>query len=129
MSLPLVRTIAPELADVNDVSIGVFLELAAARISASVFGNVYGQAVAYLAAHLATISQRAAYSAGLGGGAGAGAITSVSTGGLAVSFGASASSTLHGFGDEALATTPYGLEFINLRSTRAATRGFLVIPK
>lgn len=127
MSVQLIRAIAPDLADVDDASLGTFLELAAQRISHSVFGPVYAQAVSYLAAHLAVIAQRAAFAAGAGV-VGGGPVAGVSTGGLSVSFGAHATTAVSSLGDESLKTTAYGLEFLVLRASRAKTKGFLVRP-
>ncbi len=127
MSLQLIRAIAPDLADVDNATLETFVELAAQRISQSVFGHVYAQAVAYLAAHLAVLSQRAALAAGAGV-VGGGPIAGVTTGGLSVSFGAHSTTAASGLGDESLKTTAYGLEFLALRASRAATKGFLVRP-
>lgn len=127
MSVQLIRAIAPDLADVDDVALDTFLELAAQRISQSVFGSVYVQAVSYLAAHLAVLSQRAALAAGAGV-VGGGPVAGVTTGGLSVSFGQAQVTAMSGLGDESLKTTAYGLEFLALRASRAKTKGFLVRP-
>ncbi len=127
MSVELIRTIAPDLADVSDASLDAFLELAAQRISPGVFGRVYAQAVAYLAAHLAVLSQRAAFAAGAGV-VGGGPVAGVTTGGLSVSFGQAQVTAASSLGDESLKTTAYGLEFLALRSSRPKTKGFLVRP-
>lgn len=113
----ILKEIAPEFASEDAARLDLFVELAAARISAPVFGKVYPQALAYLAAHLLSVSARSA-SAGAGGAAGP--VTSATTGGVSVSFGqaqVSVSTT-----DAALSTTGYGLEFLALRNSRAGTK-------
>lgn len=109
--------IAPEFSSEDSTRLGVFIGLAAARISSSVFGGVYPQAVAYLTAHLLSVSARSTSSGAVGAG---GPVTSASTGGVSVSFGqvqANISAT-----DAALSTTGYGLEFLALRNSRAGTK-------
>jgi len=108
--------LAPELADEPLHRVDTFIGLAAARISASVFGKVYPQAVAYLTAHLLSVSARASTS---GAGA-AGPVTSATTGGVSVSYGQVAASV--SVTDAALSTTAYGLEFLALRNSRAGTK-------
>ena len=48
----ILKEIAPEFASEDAARLDLFVELAAARISAPVFGKVYPQALAYLAAFL-----------------------------------------------------------------------------
>lgn len=112
----ILKALAPEFEGEEPARLALFVELARARISESVFGAVYPQAVAYLAAHLLSVSARAQAS---GAGAG-GPVASASTGGVSVSFGqSSAHKTL---GDESLSTTAYGLEFLALRNSRPGTK-------
>lgn len=120
MSVELLKAIAPELATETDERLSTFLELAAQRISARVFGRVYAQAACYLAAHLLTLANRATQA----GVAGAGPVASVGTGGLSVSFGQIATNTATA--DASLKSTSYGLEFLALRSSRAGTKPMLV---
>lgn len=109
--------IAPELAVEPLHRVDTFIGLAAARISASVFGKVYPQAVAYLTAHLMSVSARAQSS---GAGGAAGPVTSASTGGVSVSYG---QATAHvSLADSALSTTAYGLEYLALRNSRPGTK-------
>ena len=120
--IDILMEVAPELSGEPLSRIGLFLELAAARISPAVFGKVYPQAVAYLAAHLMTVSGRAEAT----GSASPGAVQSATTGGVSVSFGAStAHKTL---GDESLSSTAYGLEYLALRNSRAGTKMKLIRP-
>lgn len=122
MPLTTLKAIAPELADAGDERLETFLELAAQRISAKVFGAKYAQAAAYLAAHLLTLSNRASEA----GTAGAGPVTSVTTGGLSVSFGQAPTGAATA--DASLKTTAYGLEFLAIRSSCARTKAALVRP-
>src|SRR5690554_4956974 len=112
----ILKEIAPEFASEDAARLDLFVELAAARISASVFGKVYPQALAYLTAHLLSVSARASTS---GAGA-AGPVTSATTGGVSVSYGQVAASV--SVTDAALSTTAYGLEFLALRNSRAGTK-------
>ena len=80
-----VRVLAPEFAAVADATVETLASIMAARITPSVFGLLATDAVAYLVGHELTMQARAA--ALSAGGAGTGAITSMSTGGISISFG------------------------------------------
>ena len=108
-SRDLLKFVAPEFEDLDDAALDMALSLAANRISAVAFGKIYPQAAAYMAAHILATSRGDAASAGV-----AGAITSVKTGDLAI--GATALAT-GSAGDSALASTPYGARFLELRDT------------
>ena len=116
--LDLMPAIAPELE--GDEHLETFVELAAGRLSAKVFGARYPEAVAYLAAHLLTMSKRVSEN----GVASGGAVASVSTGGLSLSFGQSNGQS--SAADESLKSTHYGQEFLAIRATRAAVKGLLI---
>lgn len=102
-----VRLVAPELTSESDSTIDAFLTMAARRCSSAEYGDLYADACVYLAAHLLTLRSR-----GAAGRAGAGPVTSEETGDLGVTYGAVVGvlST-----DAQLATTPYGVEYLNLR--------------
>lgn len=114
--------IAPELASETPTRLDLFLELAASRISPEVFGRVYVQAVAYLAAHLLTLANRAQDV----GTAAPGAVQSASTGGVSVAFGSTGAPL--SVSDAALGQTNYGLQYLELRNSRAATKMRLIRP-
>lgn len=114
--LDMLKSVAPELGDEEDERLERFIEMAAQRISAKVFGKVYPQAVAYLAAHMVTLSNRKRDTDV----AAAGPVTSVSTGGLSMQFDGGGPE-----GDE-LDSTPYGRQFQQLRDSRARTKGMLL---
>lgn len=120
--LDLLKQIAPELEGEDDERLETFVEMASMRISAKVFGKVYPQAVAYLAAHLVTVSNRGRDQ----GVAAAGQVQQMRTGGQSISFGSSGAASGGSTGDEALASTPYGQEFLTLRNSRARTKGLLI---
>lgn len=103
------KFVAPEFEDLPDATLDKALELAAQRISARAFGAIYEQAAAYMAAHILATSRGTQAEAGIGG-----QITSVSTGDLSI--GGQALDTT-GAGDSALASTPYGARFLELRAT------------
>jgi len=137
MTTPLlVKTLAPEYAAETDETLAVWLDLAAQRLDASVWGGVYGQAVAYLAAHLLTVARRGiAGLPGSGAGAGqggAGSVDSVSTGDWSVGFagglsGGEGNTDL--LAESSYLTTRFGKEFVSLRRSRPASRSRLVRPK
>lgn len=114
---------APEIAartdEIGDTDApSFFLSLAAARLTSSTWGNVYQQAVVLLAAHMATLAPATA-AASLASATVAGPVTAKSTQDRSESYG-SATAGVSGMtlGDAALARTKYGLEFLQLRSTR-----------
>lgn len=110
--------IAPEVAARADADL--FLELAANSLTASTWGAVYAHAVCLLAAHMATLSPTDATASGDGAGV-AGPVTSKRAGDVAESYGSSASGvTGMSLADAALGRTKYGLEFLRLRTSRAA---------
>lgn len=99
------RILAPELATVADATLDFHLARAAERMDATEWGALYYQGALYLAAHLATVSSR-------GAGAGAGPVVSRQAGAVQISYGA----VVGVLNDDAThATTPYGIEYLNLR--------------
>lgn len=112
--------VAPELA--SDSRKSVMLDLAALQLTSAAWGLLYNLACAYLAAHMITCSPSDGSLASV-----VGSETSRSAGNLSIGrggFGASAMTT----GDAALATTRYGVEFMRIRGTRAASAGRVVSP-
>jgi len=122
-SIQTLKAIAPQFASEPDDTLEVFLSMAAERMDAKAWGKLYEQGAAYLAAHLLTLRDRGDMAAGHGGGAGGG-ITSVSEGGQSISYGGGGqnASTLS---EEALASTQYGQQYLQLRGQLAATAGFV----
>lgn len=133
------RDVAPELTAVlgaanSAVPAGVVVRLVWVRAMAgwSAFGDSYlTTAQAYLLAHRCTrdlAGSQGSTSAQIGGGATAGAITSATTGPLALGFGASAVAAPPpgtGQADAELGLTQYGQAFLALRDSRPK----LVIPR
>lgn len=117
------KAIAPQFASEPDDSLEVFLSMAAERMDPEAWGNLYEQGAAYLAAHLLTLRDRGQMAASHGGGAGGG-VTSVSEGGQSISYagGGENASTLS---EEALSSTQYGQQYLQLRGQLAATAGFV----
>lgn len=105
----IMEAIAPELA--ADSRRDVFITLAASRLTASKFGNLYAQAVAYLAAHLMACAPPTTAEATTG------AVVAESTGGMSVTYAAPTAPT--GTATD-YTSTKYGVEFLNIRNTRAA---------
>ena len=109
----IIETICPELS--GSPSLQVYLGMAVESISRGFYGSVYNQAVAFKAAHLFTLMDSS--SAGmdavsaLGGGA---PITSMSEGGLSVSFAQAAG----GSDAESLGSTKFGKMLIGLMKGR-----------
>jgi len=113
--------IAPEFS--ADPNADGMLTLAANRISPAVFGSQLELAVAYLAAHMLALSRRAEQSGG--GGGGVGPVTGERAGEVSRNYGSV------NFGGQDLAyyaSTPYGLEYLNIRRGRAGTRMFATTP-
>lgn len=106
-SRDLVRFFAPEFDALDDATIDTAIGLAAQRISARAFDTLYPQAAALMAAHILAKSRSMATLQGV-----TGAVTSVRTGDLQIS--AAVVGGLTG-SDAALATTPYGEQFLTLR--------------
>lgn len=103
------RIVAPELASESDARLDLFLGMAARRCDAEEYGDLYADACIYLAAHLVTLSSRA-----VGGGGGAGPVVAESAGDLSRSYGAVVGVLSS---DATLATTPYGIEYLNIRKS------------
>ena len=108
----IIKTICPELS--GSPSLQVYLGMAVEVTSRDFFGVVYNQAIAYTAAHLYTLFEGASSGTAdsllqLGGGA---PITSMSEGGISVSF---AQSAEH---ETDLANTKYGKMLIMLKKGR-----------
>lgn len=106
-TLDTLRAIAPEFAGEADETLNTFIGFAASRMSANEWGTLFSQGAAYLAAHLLTLSRR-------GAGAGAGAVTRRKAGEVEVSYGAVVGVLDR---DATYATTPYGIEWLNLSRT------------
>jgi len=111
----IIKTICPEL--FGSPSLQVYLGMAVERVDRGFFRHAYDQAVAYRACHIFTVLNPSGAGGGiagsdelmkLGGGA---PVSSISEGGLSVSFAQSA-----GRADlEDLATTKYGRMYLELK--------------
>lgn len=112
-SRELLVAVAPEFASESTGRLDTFLELAAQRLDATWWGDLYQQGAVYLAAHLLTLSARA--SAGV---TGAGPIVSQRAHDLSVGFGAVVGVLSE---DAKMATTSYGIEYLNLRAKLGPT--------
>ena len=104
------RIQCPELSSVDDATVNHYLALTAARLEPSVWGVHYQQGLILLAAHLLTLRARTASAAA--GATGAGPVSQIKTGELTVVWGAVAGVVGT---DAQYATTPYGVEYLNLR--------------
>ncbi len=104
MSTPaVVKGIASNLSSKDDAELEMYLDLAKAWVSESVWGSRYSAGLAYMAAHLATVASRGDK----------GNLTSESVGSVSKSYAS------HGTDD--LATTSYGATFLSLRKTLVLT--------
>jgi len=127
-TMQLFRAVAPTLCEETDDRVGIFLDVAAVRMTPAAWGNVYQQALVYHAAHLLTLSPASAGGSGGGSssdGATAGPITKKKAGDLEITYGtASASGGSSGGGtsnaEADFTTTHYGRQLLALRDTRAA---------
>lgn len=99
-------TLFDEFSKVKPEKIQAYLDLAAMRLPASVWGTAANYAACLLTAHMLTASGRG------GQGAGGGAVNNQAVGDLSRGF---ASCFEPGTGDSVLRTTRYGLDFIALR--------------
>lgn len=114
-SRDLVREVAPEFTTTADGIVDAMLERAARRLDSTEWADLYTDGCVYLAAHLLTLRARAS-----AGSLGAGPVVAQGTGDLSVAYGA----VVGVIGDDAkYATTPYGIEYLNLRRL-IATPGF-----
>ena len=117
--LVLFRTvIAPEFASKTDDELSAMFAFVEQSLTLSVFGTRANEAVMLLAAHRFTLQARRAAGSASGG---VGPVKSKGAGGLSISYGSSGM-TASGWGDEALAQTGYGLDFLALRDSRACGR-------
>ena len=124
--------IAPEvsaLANADD-----WLTLATESVPVIPWGTLRAKGIAYLAAHLAWTSDptlRGAANSAASVTAGASGVTSRGTGDWSEGYGAGGAAAVAGhstasLGDKALATTPYGVEFVRLRNSLAARAPFVI---
>lgn len=111
----LFNAIAPTYKD--DDAVDTFLKLAAQQLAAAAWGRLYVQAVVYLAAHMLTMRDRM-----LDGGGGSGPVQAVKTGDVSVTY---TNSLSQSFDDALLATTPFGVHFLFLR-THVPTTPYVV---
>ena len=105
-----------------------FVSMAEDRLTAGQWGNAarYYQAVAFLAMHMATKAGLSAYQATGASGAG-GPVTAQSAGKVSKSYG-KPTVTAHYSADEDLASTKFGLMFLQLRASNANSSPSLLAP-
>lgn len=95
----------------NHARVDVWLEMASLRVSKEYFGSAYPLALSYMAQHIGVLDQR--------NGDEVGSITSMSEGGISVSYSPAGGGT----NDDLLATN-FGRAYLDLRSSKRP--GFLV---
>lgn len=105
------RLIAPEFSAVDDVTVGLYLDLVAGEVPSKVWGSSAPIGRARLAAHTLALT---ASSGGSGG-----VVASESVGGISVSYAVSTADA------GLLSSTVHGVEFARLRST--VTPHFMVV--
>ncbi len=118
MSSDVFDAIAPELASLSPAVKTTWLGFATPHTPSAVWGSRTSTGRAYLAAHLYTRSAAAGSTS-----AAPGAPTSLRAGQVAVTYGSGPSVSP---GDVDLATTSYGLRFLALRNSLAASKGFVL---
>lgn len=127
-SLARYRILIPAHVAVSDALVSAMLELAASRHDPGSFGAVYVAAMIYWAAHRV---QRTPGSGAPGAGTAVevGAISAQSDGDLSRTYAtAPAGGTGSNPTDDDLRTTRYGLEYLDLRNSRAAAGPTFVAP-
>lgn len=117
----------PEFGDGLDTPIQFWLDEVGAVLCEASFGTCYGEAVETLAAHKLALSQgRQAGAQSNGAGnvqiQAQGAVVSASADGLSVSFATTKAATSGSNREAYLSQTPYGVEYLSLRS-RCLPRG------
>lgn len=105
-----IKLLFPELEDVPDERVELFIEMAERRVSREAWGVRADDGVRYLTAHLLTQSAKGAKAA-------AGPVASVSVGDVSQSYAVSGAVT-----ESSLGATPYGREFLELRGLVFASR-------
>ena len=111
--LTLLRTIAPEIEELEDTVLQTWLDLTQPLVSKSAFGAAYEQAVAYLAAHRMKMAGLGAEGA-FGYIADRSGVVSYTEGATSVSFG---NNTGVAGAESSLSLTTYGMEYLRLKQT------------
>ena len=112
--IEIIRMIGAEFESVADDELNKWIELAKPWVSQNKFGDLYNQALAFMVCHRLKVSGKGVDPLnGLGSVAIGLTVGSVSEGGSSISYGASQSSSLTI--DAELATTVYGVQFLQLR--------------
>lgn len=122
--LAIFRVYATEFASTADATVNALTGIIGPRVHADAFGDVRSEAIARRVAHELTMQARAT-SASLGA-AGVGPVSSIGSGDLSISFGASAPSS-YGDADAELRQTRHGLAYLALRDERAAVLPALIV--
>ena len=120
--IDLFRLLAPEFSAVVDADLVTWFALVEQGFNPCAFGARLNEASVLLTAHRLTVRARQ----GEGGwAAGTGPVKSRSTGGESISFGGSGWAATSP-GDEELAQTSYGLQFLAIRNSRSAVHFGLI---
>jgi len=115
------RGLWPEFAsDPADAIVDLFIETATSQMSVTRWGKLFELGAITLAAHMLALRKRSLAAAGSALGGPVGGLTALSTGDESISFGAVGAATA-GDEDTSLRTTPYGLEYLRLKSMLVLT--------
>lgn len=113
-AIDIIRVIAEEFADIEDLKIEQWIEIVRPMVSRKQFGKLYEQAIAYLVCHkmkMAGLGQSAL--GGLDNISNAFTAQSISDGGSSISFASAGQGNTQR--DAEYAMTPYGSQFLQLR--------------
>lgn len=113
--LALFRKLIPSLAAESDARVDCFLELASTTLCAAAFGGQFPRAAVYWSAHYLVLEPED----GSGDGASTGAVTARKTGDESINFGTMTVDP--SAPDSFFQTTRFGMSFLQIRDTRAAT--------
>ena len=129
MSVALLDVLAPELAGETTARKETFLAIAAQVHTASELGAPTETMLTWYAAHLMPLSPGDGSGFGGGGPGAAGPITSKKAGELSIGFGSASAGIAGGtvLGDASLMLTTYGLNYLAVRSSRAAVAPFQIV--
>ena len=116
-SLETFKMMFPELCDVDDNIVTLWLTQADAYLCEQTWGKCYESACLYLAAHDLALSKQRQASASAAGGGAAGVVQSASADGLSVSYSTPMFATQGSIDETQYAKTPYGQKYLQLRDT------------
>lgn len=116
--LLIIRTLAPDLSEVDDKTILMLIDLHRPYVWKKRFGDLYEQALAYLVAHQAALYRMAESAGSSNAMLVSGPITSEHEGDLSRSYGSASSGSIGGSGKNTgtYDRTIYGMKFLELRN-------------